>query len=91
MLLRYNLLYKALKYFFNKKLNEEIIQETFLVNRIDQIGAKIKETKDGVSRLSKKFNAYNKFKTCGYFLNYFPVKSEIFSNYLIIFSLIHQL
>ncbi len=46
MLLRYYMIYDTLLYFFNKQMLDEIELEEYLVKRIDQIGLKIKETKD---------------------------------------------
>ena len=48
MLLRYNLLNKALTYFFSKPMIEEIEQEVHLVKKIDQIATRVKDTKDNV-------------------------------------------
>ncbi len=55
MLLRYNMLFDALRFFFNSQMLDEIDQEEFLVRRIDDIGLKLKETKDSVIVLSHTF------------------------------------
>jgi hypothetical protein len=46
--MRYNLLHKALLYFFSKAMIDEIEQEVLLVKKIDLIATKVKETKDNV-------------------------------------------
>ena len=48
MIIRYHMLFDALVFFFNKQMLDEIEQEEFLVKNIDEIGLKLKETKDSV-------------------------------------------
>ena len=50
------MMYNALEYFFNTHMKNEIQNELFLVNKIDFIASKIKETKDSVRFRSSMFN-----------------------------------
>jgi hypothetical protein len=43
------MIFDALRFFFNSQMLDEIDQEEFLVRRIDDIGLKLKETKESVS------------------------------------------
>ncbi len=72
--MRYNLLHKALLYFFSKAMIDEIEQEVLLVKKIDLIATKVKETKDNVRNcLIFLFKAQWIY---GYFLSFFFFKDK---------------